>query len=350
MLKVLKLEKLPGQQSMLVFHALARMGFEGLILVSPDIPLASVGYFQDAEKEIDLDYCKKNAIPVMRREVGGGATYLDGNQIFYQLIWRKGNSCFPTRIKDVFPYLSRPACDTYGDFGIETHFRPENDIITKDERKIAGEGGGDIGDSMVFVGGILMDFDYKTMSKILKVPDEKFRDKIHKSMEENLTTMKRELGHMPEREEVVKSLVNNFEKLVGALKPITLTQDTIDKMIELEKWFNSDGFLYKKTPRIPKGVKIREGVEIFYSTYKARGGLIRTAQEIKDNVIETIGISGDFQFYPKSELSGLENDLMKTRRKERKIISKVEDFYDKHKVESPGVEPEDVTEAIMEAE
>jgi lipoate-protein ligase A len=349
-LKILKLEKLPGQQSMLVFHALARMGFEGLILVSPDIPLASVGYFQDAKKEIDLDYCKKNGIPVMRREVGGGATYLDGNQIFYQLIWRKGDSCFPTRIKDVFPYLSRPACATYGDFGIETHFRPENDIITKDERKIAGEGGGDIGDSMVFVGGILMDFDYKTMSKILKVPDEKFRDKIHKSMEENLTTMKRELGHMPEREEVVKSLVNNFEKLVGALKPITLTQDTIDKMIELEKWFNSDGFLYKKTPRIPKGVKIREGVEIFYSTYKARGGLIRTAQEIKDNVIETIGISGDFQFYPKSELSGLENDLMKTRRKERKIISKVEDFYDKHKVESPGVEPEDVTEAIMEAE
>ncbi len=350
MLKILKLENLPGQQSMLVFHALARMGFEGLILVSPDIPLASVGYFQDAKKEIDLDYCKKNGIPVMRREVGGGATYLDGNQIFYQLIWKKGNSRFPTRIKDVFPYLSQPACNTYGDFGIETHFRPENDIITKDERKIAGEGGGDIGNSMVFVGGILMDFDYRTMSKILKVPDEKFRDKIHKSMEENLTTMKRELGHMPEREEVVKSLVNNFEKLVGALKPITLTQDTIDKMIELEKWFNSDEFLYKKTPRIPKGVKIREGVEILYSTYKARGGLIRTAQEIKDNIIETIGISGDFQFYPKSELSGLENDLRKTKRKERKIISKVEDFYDKHKVESPGVEPEDVTEAIMEGE
>jgi len=334
---------------MLVFHALARMGFEGLVIVSPQIPLASIGYFQDAAKEIDLEYCKKFNIPVMRREVGGGATYLDENQIFYQLIWKKDNNHFPKKIKDIFSQLSQPACDTYRDFGIETRFRPENDIITKDERKIAGEGGGDIGDSMVFVGGILMDFDYQTMSKILKVPDEKFRDKIYKSMEENLTTMKRELGKMPDRDEVVISLVNNYEKLIGKLKPITLNKETIDKMIELERWFTSDEFLFKKTPKIPQGVKIREGVDILFSIYKARGGLIRTTQEIKNDIINDIEISGDFQFYPKSELNGLENNLKKTKRKERAIISKVEDFYENHNVESPGVEPEDVTEAIMEA-
>jgi hypothetical protein len=90
-------------------------------------------------------------------------------------------------------------------------------------------------------------------------------------------------------------------------------------------------------------------VEILYTIYKARGGLIRTAQEIKSNVIENIGISGDFQFYPKSELNGLENKLKKTKRKERVIISKVEDFYSENYIESPGVEPEDVTDAIMEA-
>jgi len=41
---------------------------------------------------------------------------------------------------------------------------------------------------MVFVGGILLDFNYKAMSRILKVPDEKFRDKVFKTMEENVTT------------------------------------------------------------------------------------------------------------------------------------------------------------------
>lgn len=42
--------------------------------------------------------------------------------------------------------------------------------------------------------------------------------------------------------------------------------------------------------------------------------------------------------------------LKKTKRKDRVIISKVENFYDDHEIESPGVEPEDVTDAIMEAE
>jgi len=78
------LGKLPGQQSMLIFHALARMGIEALVVVSPKSPLASIGYFQDAEQEVDLRYCKETGIPFMRREVGGGATYLDENQIFYQ--------------------------------------------------------------------------------------------------------------------------------------------------------------------------------------------------------------------------------------------------------------------------
>ena len=349
-MKLLKIDHLPSQQSMLIFHALARIGFEGLVIVSPEIPLVSIGYFQDAEKEIDIEYCNQIGIPVMRREVGGGATYLDKNQIFYQLIWKKDNPCFPRSIKDIFQYLSQPVCETYQDFGINVYFKPENDILTKKERKITGEGGGDIGDSMVFVGGILLDFDYKTMSKILKVPDEKFRYKIYNSMEENLTTMKRELGIIPDRAEIVNSIIKNYEKVIGKLKPVTLTNEIINKMIEIEQWFTSDQFLYKKTPRRPQGVKIREGLEILYSNYKARGGLIRTTQEVKKDAIENINISGDFQFFPKSKLIGIEKNLKKTKRKEKKLLSKIENFYETQKIESPGVEPEDISNAIIEAE
>lgn len=346
-MQVLNLDKLPGQQSMLGFHALARLGFEGLVIVSPRIPLASVGYFQDAEKEIDLEYCEKAGIPVMRREVGGGATYLDENQIFYQVIWNRKNRKFPKKVEGIFEFLSQPPCETYREFGIDAHFRSANDIVTKEGKKIAGEGGGDIEDSMVLVGGILMDFDYETMSKILKVPDEKFRDKIYKSMEENLTTMKRELGTLPERDEIVKVLIERYEKLLGKLEPVSLTSDTLSKMAELERWFTSPEFMCKKTPRVPKGVKIREGVEILYGIYKAKGGLIRTAQEVEEEEIKDIGISGDFQFYPKSELDSLEKDLGKTKRKASLVNLKIEEFYDKHKIETPKVEPEDFTKAIM---
>ena len=344
---VFDLGKLPGQQSMLIFHTLARMGIEALVIVSPKSPLVSIGYFQDAGQEVDLQYCKEAGIPFMRREVGGGATYLDENQIFYQLIWKKDNPKFPKAIHEIYPWFSDPPVETYRTFGIETEFRTVNDIITSSGRKIAGEGGGNIGDCMVFVGGILLDFDYKTMSKILKVPDEKFRDKVYKTMEENLTTMKRELEVPPPREEVVEVLKEKFERMAGKLTPASLTPEIMEKMRELERWMTSEKFLLKKTPKIPTGVKIKEGVEVFYGLHKARGGLIRTAEEVSGGKIEEITISGDFTFYPKERLDGLEDSLEKVPLEEEKIIERVETFYGKEGVESPGVEFKDFATTIL---
>ncbi|MGZ3605928.1 MAG: lipoate--protein ligase family protein [Thermodesulfobacteriota bacterium] len=342
------LGKLPGQQSMLTFHALARMGIEALVIVSPESPLVSIGYFQDATQEVDLQYCRESGIPFMRREVGGGATYLDENQIFYQLIWKKDNLKFPRAVDEIYPWFSQAPVETYRAFGIESEFRVVNDIITKTGRKIAGEGGGNIGDCMVFVGGILLDFDYQAMSRILRVPDEKLRDKVYQTIEENLTTMKRELGTPPPREEVVKILKEQFEKVTGKLQPASLNPEILQKMKEIESWMTSEEFLLKKTPRIPNGVKIREGVEVLYGLHKAKGGLIRTAEEISERKIQDVTISGDFTFYPKEGLDGLEGSLEKVSLEEEKIIEKVEIYYQQKKVESPGVESKDIAKTILD--
>ncbi len=343
------LDRLPGQQSMLTFHALARMGIEALVLVSPKVPLVSVGYFQNTEAEVDLDYCRATGLPVMRREVGGGATYLDENQIFYQVIWNRGNPAFPSQVREIFEFLSAPACNTYGRFGIPAEFRAENDIVTKSGKKIAGEGGGDIDQSMVFVGGILLDFDYATMSKVLKVPDEKFRDKIHKSMEENLTTMKRELGEVPPRDEIRATIIREFEKLLGRLEPAEFDRTTFDHMSKLERLFTSPEFMFKKRPKMAKGVKIRGGVEILYGLHKAPGGLIRTAEEVENRRLNSVSISGDFNMYPRRSLERLENHLQKVELDESRLVRRLDEFYEDQKVESPGVTPDDFKKTILEA-
>jgi lipoate-protein ligase A len=166
-------------------------------------------------------------------------------------------------------------------------------------------------------------------------------------MEENLTTMKRELGIIPSREEVVSVLREKFEKTVGKLTPASLNPEILEKMRQIEAWMTSKEFLLKKTPRIPGGVKIREGVEVLYGLHKARGGLIRTAEEISEGRIEDITISGDFTFYPKEGLTGLEESLEKVPLKEEKIIERVETFYEEKGVESPGVESKDIAQTIL---
>ena len=340
------LGELPWEQSMLIFHALARMGVEALNIVWPDKPFISIGYFQDAELEVDLDYCRREGLPVFRREIGGGTVYLDRNQIFYHVIWNRDNPRFPKKISEVYQYLSVPPIETYGEFGIKTEFREVNDIITREGRKIAGLGGSDIGESMVFVGSVILDFDYDKMTKAIKVPDEKFRDKVFKTMKENVTTMKRELGILPPRREIVRVLKEKFEKVLGRLEPVELDEEIVRKMTELARWFNSPEFLYKKTPKIPRGVKIKEGIEILYGMYKAKGGLIRTAQEVERKTLKDIVITGDFTLYPKESLAVLEEGLKDTEKERTKLITRIEEFYEKTGAETPGVEPEDITKAI----
>ncbi|MCK4584641.1 lipoate--protein ligase family protein [candidate division WOR-3 bacterium] len=340
----------PWEESMLIFHALARMGVEALDIVSPKTPFISIGYFQDAKQEVDLEYCKKANLPVFRREVGGGTVYLDHNQIFYHVIWNRNNPRFPRMMKDIYEYLSIPPIETYGEFGIKTGFRTVNDIITEEGRKIAGLGGADIADSMAFVGSVILDFDYDRMAKSIKVPDEKFRDKVFKTMKENVTTVKRELSSIPPRQEIIKVLKEKFEKHLGKLESVKLNEEIISKMKELAVWFNSSEFLFRKTPRIPKGVKIKEGIELLYGMYKAKGGLIRTAQEVKEKRIKDINITGDFTLYPKSELNVMEKELKDTNRKQRDIKTKIVKFYDKKRIDVPGVKPEDFTKAIVKEE
>jgi lipoate-protein ligase A len=119
-------------------------------------------------------------------------------------------------------------------------------------------------------------------------------------------------------------------------------------MKEIESRMTSEEFLLKKTPRIPNGVKIREGVKVLYGLHKAKGGLIRTAEEISERKIQDVTISGGFTFYPKEGLDGLEGSLEKVSLEEEKIIEKVEIYYQQKKVESPGVESKDIAKTILD--
>ena len=71
-MKLYNLGKIPWLESQLIYHALAHMGQEALSLVSPAAPYVCIGFHQDVEQEVDLEFCKSKQIPVFRRDLGGG--------------------------------------------------------------------------------------------------------------------------------------------------------------------------------------------------------------------------------------------------------------------------------------
>jgi lipoate-protein ligase A len=241
--------------------------------------------------------------------------------------------------------MLEPVAKAYGDLGVPAVYRPVNDVITTDGRKISGTGAAEIADHLILVGNIIMDFDYETMVHVLKVPDEKFRDKIHKTMRDNLTTLKRETDRTPPLEEIVPPLMSRFEEVLGPLEPTDLPQAVYDKVRELMPIFTSDEWLHKRGKRTPgRDVKIATGINVLQRLHKAPGGLIRATFETKDDRLAWVSFSGDFFFYPAEKLESLESALVGASLKD--VEQTITDFYAAERIESPGMTPSDLTKAL----
>ncbi len=344
-MKLYRLGTVSWEDSQLLYHAQPRLGREGLNLLSPGSPYVCIGYFQDVEQEVDVDFCREQGIPIFRREVGGGAVYLDGEQLFYQLVIRRDNPLVPATKEEFYRKFLQAPIAAYRALGIPAEYKPVNDIIANG-RKVSGNGVAEIGEFIVFVGNLIVDFNYEMMVRVLKVPDEKFRDKIHKTLTENLSTVKRELGSAPPREQLWDLLAAEFAKVLGPLE-VETTVDTAwrAQADELAARFLSDEWLYqKRRPTAGREVKIRAGVEVRHKMYKAPGGLIRATTEMRDGVIAAVSLSGDFFFYPEARLADLEAALVGVR--ETDVETAVARFYAEHGIESPGVSPADFAQVL----
>jgi lipoate-protein ligase A len=343
-MRLYDLGSVPWAESQIIYHALPRLGRESLVLLSPAEPYVCIGYHQDLAQEVDVEFCRANGIPLFRREVGGGGTYLDNDQLFYQLVIHKDNPLVPGNKSSFYRKFLQPPIDTYREIGIPAEYRPVNDIVAH-QRKISGNGAGEIGDYLVLVGNLILDFNFEMMSRILKVPDEKFRDKVYKSMQENLSTIRRELGSVPPRESLASSLARNFEKVVGPLSKAGLDEELMEEVSRLKAEFSSEEWLFRIGRQTAgRTVKIASGVEVRHLVYKAPGGLIRGDVEVADDVFSSVALSGDFFFYPAEKLAELSQVLVGTKIGE--VEQTIREFYSAHGIESPGVEPADFARVV----
>ncbi|MGB9622756.1 MAG: lipoyl protein ligase domain-containing protein, partial [Candidatus Bathyarchaeia archaeon] len=314
-----------------------------LIMLQPESPYACIGFHQDLLKEIDLEFCRSKGLPIIRRGQGGGATYLDGNQVFYQIV-AKNSEVVPREVERQFKRLLSVTVNTYRRFGLDAEFKPLNDVVVKG-KKISGNGAGLYESTSILVGNIILDLDYDMMAKVLKVPDEKFRDKLAKSMKDWVTSLKAELGEVPRPEEVVKVYEEEFQKTLNIRlnpsKPSSMEWEIFHTQVKPKHL--SREWLYMEAPvfqeRNGRSVKIAGPIKVVEVDYKAKK-LIRIRAEIKGDEILNIQIHGDFFAIPEKSINGLETLLAGATLDDEEIHKVVESFYHNSRIQTLGVEPE----------
>ena len=249
-----------------------------IILCCPSSPYLCIGYHQILDAVLDTVACNNLKLPIMRRRVGGGTTYLDRNQIFYQCVFH--HSRVPVRANKVYQMMLAAPVKVVNRLGLQGRLWAVNEVEANGLR-IAGIGGGRIGDAVVVVGNLLLDFEYETMSRVWRVPHEAFRRLALKTLEERVSTLKKQgCNQTPGSLETLLEEAY-AESLERSLQETELSPKELEEGRKTARHLGSPEFLSQHRPEgtIPpmKSIKISADVYIHALALTHEGKFIKFA-------------------------------------------------------------------------
>lgn len=231
-------------QTQSVYHALAenmtRDSQDVILICWPNAPYLCLGFHQVFESTFDAEECRRRGLPVLRRRLGGGATYLDSNQLFYQCIFH--HTRMPAILTDIYALALAAPVNTLKWLGLPAELRDINEIEV-DGKRIAGTGGGRIDEACVVVGNLLFDFDFEAMTAVWRTPSASFRLLAEEALRQQLITLN-QLAISDSFEDITEMLIRDFSEAFD--RPIqldTLTVDEINAATEIAHELTSDDFL-----------------------------------------------------------------------------------------------------------
>lgn len=161
----------------------------------------NVGWFDDVDSTLDLARCEELGVSVVRRSFyGGGTAYYQAEcSMMWGFLLPKGHTTLGTSTDDLDALLRRfqlVLSDALERVGLgEVHFEGSSDLRWNG-RKLGALTAQDIV-ACVSIGGFLnlAPPDLTTYLQVVRIPEDKFKDKLVKDMTEYVCTAEQVAGH-----------------------------------------------------------------------------------------------------------------------------------------------------------
>jgi lipoate-protein ligase A len=159
-------------------------------------PSVVVGRHQALARELRLAYCREHGLDVLRRPSGGGAVYVDEDQLGFSLVcphaWIDG-APDPQRLLAAFGEALVAGLER---LGVAAGFEPWNDIEI-DGRKLASFFLAADGEAVLLHGTLLIAADVRRMLEALRVPTEKLSADGLSAARDRLVTLRELMPALP---------------------------------------------------------------------------------------------------------------------------------------------------------
>lgn len=168
----------------------------------------SLGYFQGAREEVDIEACRQQGVDVVRRITGGGAVFHDA-EVTYSIVIPEGHPLAPASILDSYSLLCSGIVEGLRILNVGAAFAPINDIVAGG-RKISGNAQTRKKGCLLQHGTVLLKVDVEKMFSLLKVPKEKALGKMIDDVKARVTSLSALLARDVGFEEVSNALREGF--------------------------------------------------------------------------------------------------------------------------------------------
>lgn len=198
-------------------------------------PTVVMGRHQDAQLEIDQNFCKQEGIDIIRRKSGGGSVYADKGNIMTSLITGDGS------VELLFKEYAQGMASCLNALGARVEVSGRNDIVLTGGGKICGNAFYHLANRNIVHGTMLYDTNTRLMSGALTPEHAKLLSKGVKSVQSRVSLLKDTLSDIDieELRRHIRTYLTN--------DTIVLDENDIRAIREIEATYYDEQFLRGKS-------------------------------------------------------------------------------------------------------
>lgn len=232
-------------------------------------PSLSVGYFQNIEKEINLEAVREHGLGFVRRPTGGRGV-LHEHELTYSVIVTEEHPNMPKTVTEAYRVISEGILQGFLKLGLEAYFAvpktsDERDALKNprsavcfdapswyelvvEGRKVAGSAQTRQKGVILQHGSILLELDEDKLFSLFKYPNERVKERMQKAFKTKAVAINEISSRRITLGEAKDAFKAGFEEGLGViLEPYELSAEEMEYVHSLaEKKYQSDEWNFKR--------------------------------------------------------------------------------------------------------